>query len=88
MYYWIIFIFFYVGLILLFSIEIYAWIVVVSLFRKMAMIENIRNQVVLPISTHDNGFTSEGYLGDSPVRPASYDIWKMNKYRWKFNEEK
>ena len=33
----------------MFAIEIYAWVVVVSLFRKMAMIANFNNGMVLPI---------------------------------------
>ena len=63
----------------LFAIEIYAWIVVISLFRKMAMVSNITNQIVLPISTHENSFTNDRYMDESPVRPSSYNIWVMNK---------
>ena len=72
------------GLILMFAIEIYAWVVVVSLFRKMAMIANFNNGMVLPIqqpisarpisspiSTSDNGFLNEGYNSENP---ANYNI--------------
>ena len=58
----------FLGLLFLFSIEIYAWTVVVSLFRKLGL---VANETVLPISISNNGFANEGYMEN----PASYDLF-------------
>ena len=76
------------GLILMFAIEIYAWVVVVSLFRKMAMIENFNNGMVLPIQqpisarpisrpmSSPISTSDNGFLNDgyNSENPANYNI--------------
>ena len=78
------------GLIFMFAIEIYAWIVVVSLFRKMAMIANFNNGMVLPIQqpisarpiarpmSSPISTSDNGFLneGYNSENPANYNIWK------------
>jgi len=77
-----------VGLILMFAIEIYAWVVVVSLFRKMAMIANFNNGMVLPIQqpiptrpisrsiSSPISTSDNGFLneGYNSENPANYNI--------------
>ena len=76
------------GLILMFAIEIYAWVVVVSLFRKMAMIANFNNGMVLPIQqpisarpisrpiSSPISTSDNGFLneGYNSENPANYNI--------------
>jgi hypothetical protein len=72
----------------MFSIEIYAWVVVVSLFRKMAMIANFNNGMVLPIQQPTSNrpisrpisspisTSDNGFLneGYNNENPANYNI--------------